>query len=134
MIYGVLDTNSLTLRMSQAGHPNPLLIQQGCIRVLGEGGPPVGILPQAEFDSIEVQVNPGDRLVLYSDGVTECTNAAGELFGEERLKCYLECARAKRLGEMLGGLEAEMEAWRGKREFDDDISLLALEVPDKGAI
>jgi sigma-B regulation protein RsbU (phosphoserine phosphatase) len=129
MIYGLLETRSLTLRFSQAGHPNPLLIQKGCrMRVLGTGGSPVGILPQAVFDSIQVQLDPGDRLVLYSDGVTECTNPGGDLFGEQRLRHYLTRAGAKPLGEMLGGLETEIEEWRGKREFDDDISLLALEV------
>ncbi len=129
MIYGLLETRSLMLRFSQAGHPNPLLIQKGChMRVLGSGGSPVGILPQAEYDSIQVQLDPGDRLVLYSDGVTECANPTGDLFGEQRLRRYLTQAGAKPLGEMLGGLETEIEVWRGKREFDDDISLLALEV------
>lgn len=88
----------------------------------------MGILPQAEYDSIQVQLDPGDRLVLYSDGVTECANPTGDLFGEQRLRRYLTQAGAKPLGEMLGGLETEIEVWRGKREFDDDISLLALEV------
>jgi len=129
MIYGLLETRTLTLRFSQAGHPNPLLIQGGCgMKVLGTGGSPVGILPQAEFDSVQVQLDPGDRLVLYSDGVTECTNPMGELFGEDRLRRYLTNAWDKPLAEMLGGLEAEIEDWHAKREFDDDISLLALEV------
>jgi sigma-B regulation protein RsbU (phosphoserine phosphatase) len=128
MIYGLLETRDLTLRFSQAGHPNPLLIEKGCLRVLGAGGSPVGILPQAQFDSVQVQLHPGDRLVLYSDGVTECTNPAGDLYGEQRLRQYLTHAGAKPLSDMLGGLETEIETWRGKREFDDDISLLALEV------
>lgn len=129
MIYGLLETRDLTLRFSQAGHPNPLLIEKGCrMRILGEGGSPVGILPQAKFDSVQVQLHRGDRLVLYSDGVTECTNPAGDLFGDLRLRQYLTRAGAKPLGDMLGGLETEIETWRGKQEFDDDISLLALEV------
>jgi sigma-B regulation protein RsbU (phosphoserine phosphatase) len=133
MIYGMLNTQDLKLCFSQAGHPNPLLIQKGRrMQVLGEGGSPVGILPSAEFDSIQVQLHLGDRLVLYSDGVTECTNPAGDLFGEQRLWDYLAVAGERPLDEMLGGLENEMELWRGKREFDDDISLLALEVATGG--
>jgi sigma-B regulation protein RsbU (phosphoserine phosphatase) len=129
MIYGLLDTRSLMLRFSQAGHPNPLLIQKGRkMRVLGAGGSPVGILPHAEFDSVQVQLDPGDRLVLYSDGVTECTNPSGDQFGDQRLRHYLTRAGEKPLDQMLGGLETEIEGWRGKLEFDDDISLLALEV------
>ena len=135
MIYGLLDTNNLMLRFSQAGHPNPLLIQNGCrLQALGEGGAPVGILPRAEYDSIQIQLHLGDRLVLYSDGVTECTNPAGDLFGEQRLQDYLALAGRKPLDEMLGGLENEMEVWHGKREFDDDISLLALEVTNREVV
>ncbi len=129
MIYGLLDTQRLTLNFSQAGHPHPLLIRGGDeVRTLGEGGPPVGILPEAEFDSIEVQLQPGDRLLLYSDGVTDCTSPGGEIFGEERLLRYLSSSSSKPLGELLAGLEAAMETWRSIGEFEDDISLLALEI------
>jgi sigma-B regulation protein RsbU (phosphoserine phosphatase) len=135
MIYGLLNIQDLTLCFSQAGHPNPLLIQEGCqTRVLGDGGSPVGILPTAKYDSIQVQLHEGDRLVLYSDGVTECANAGGDLFGEQRLRDYLTFAGTKPLDDMLGGLEREMEVWRGRREFDDDISLLALEVATRETV
>lgn len=80
--------------------------------------------------TIEVQLNRGDRLLLYSDGVTECANPAGDLFGDQRLRDYLTRAGANPLNDMLGRLETELETWRDKQEFDDDISLLALEVAE----
>ena len=129
MIYGLLHTTTLMFRFSQAGHPSPLLIRKGSgIRALGTGGPPVGILPQAEYETVEMQLEPGDRLFVYSDGVLECSNPAGEMFGEQRMLDYLHRTTASALGEMVSGLETELETWRGKPEFDDDISMLALEI------
>jgi sigma-B regulation protein RsbU (phosphoserine phosphatase) len=108
-----------------------VLIQRGKkLTVLGDGGPPVGLWPDMKYDTIHTDFNPGDRLMLYSDGVIECANPGGELFGEERLLHYLEKTRTEPLSKMLGGLELEMEKWRGADEFDDDVSLLALEFTD----
>jgi len=135
MIYGLLDTRDLVLRFCQAGHPHPLLLSGGSVvQAVGEGGPPVGILPMAEYESVQVQLKPGDRFLMYSDGVTECTNPCGELFGDSRMQASLARSCTQPLCEMFDGLELQMENWRGKREFEDDISLLAIEVPEKETI
>jgi sigma-B regulation protein RsbU (phosphoserine phosphatase) len=132
IIYGFLDNCTGELSLTQAGHPNPILIQPGCVlRELGDGGAPVGLWPDVKYDTIHTQLCPGDRLLLYSDGVVECANPAGVLFGDERLMNYLRSARAKPLSQILAGLESEMEQWRGSGEFDDDVSLLALEFAEK---
>jgi sigma-B regulation protein RsbU (phosphoserine phosphatase) len=80
-----------------------------------------------QYDTIHASLCPGNRLMLYSDGVIECANTQGELFGEERLLNYLRATRWEPLPQMLAGLESAMEQWRGGGEFDDDVSLLALE-------
>jgi sigma-B regulation protein RsbU (phosphoserine phosphatase) len=132
MIYGILNTQTLMLRFTQAGHPHPLLIRGAReMKTLGTGGSPVGILPGVKYDTVEMQLEPGDRLFLYSDGVSECNNPAGDMFGEERLLKYLTNARSKPLNDMVGGLETEIENWHGKAEFDDDVSVLALELAEK---
>jgi sigma-B regulation protein RsbU (phosphoserine phosphatase) len=132
MVYGVLDTESGRLRLTQAGHPNPVLIQNGSdLKVLGEGGAPIGLWPDMQYDAIEAQLHPGDRLVLYSDGIVECANGQGAPFGEDRLLRYLRNASLKPLDQLLAGLETEMEDWHGSAEFDDDVSLLALELAHK---
>jgi sigma-B regulation protein RsbU (phosphoserine phosphatase) len=87
----------------------------------------VGLWLDSQYDTIRTTFCPGDRLMLYSDGVTECANRGGELFGEERLLAYLSATGAEPLPSMLAGLEREMEQWRGQVDFDDDVSLLALE-------
>jgi sigma-B regulation protein RsbU (phosphoserine phosphatase) len=128
IIYGLVDGKKRELSLTQAGHPSPVLIQRGKdLVVLGDGGPPVGLWPDLKYDTIRTSFDPGDRLMLYSDGVIECANDQGDLFGEERLLAYLRATRTQSLPQMLGGLEQEMEQWRGQVEFDDDVSLLALE-------
>ena len=131
MIYGVFDLRSSTIRFAQAGHPGPILMRKGAKpQTHGEGGMPVGLWPKIVFDCFDIPVRAGDRLLLYSDGVTECVNETNTAFGEERLLSYLEeCANVS-LEHLLEGLISELKTWRGKNECADDISLLALEVTD----
>jgi sigma-B regulation protein RsbU (phosphoserine phosphatase) len=129
MVYGVLDTESLSLSLAQAGHPSPILIRPGASpQILGSGGMPVGLWPEIDFDCINLPVSPGDRLLLYSDGVTECMSPDGEPFGEQRLLHYLDRASCEPLGKMLEGLDSEMKTWGGATNFGDDVSLLAIEL------
>ncbi len=129
MIYGLFDTGSSILSLAQAGHPGPILIKKaGEVIVLGSGGMPVGVWPEIEFDSFDISADHGDRLLLYSDGVTECANLDGEAFGENRLLAYLEQWAAEPLDEMLAGLLTEIKTWRVIPDFGDDVSLLAIEM------
>jgi sigma-B regulation protein RsbU (phosphoserine phosphatase) len=132
IVYGILDTKTLALSLAQAGHPSPVLIRPGeHPRILGTGGMPVGLWPDMEFDCIDIPVCPGDRFLLYSDGVTECMSPEGEPFGEQRLLENLFHASCVPLEKLLEGLDREMKAWAGDGNFSDDVSLLAIEVPDK---
>jgi sigma-B regulation protein RsbU (phosphoserine phosphatase) len=127
MIYGLFDTRSSILRMAQAGHPGPVLFGKNCQpEILGTGGMPVGLWNEIDFDCFEVPVKAGDRLLLYSDGVTECINRNGEAFGEGRLLAYLAGA-SQSLDQLLEGLLEEIRNWRDGAESGDDVSLFALE-------
>jgi sigma-B regulation protein RsbU (phosphoserine phosphatase) len=127
--YAIFDKTKQTLDLAQAGHPHPIYLKKGAPPTkLGNGGFPVGVLPEMEYDSIQIQMNTGDRLVFVSDGVTECINAKNEQFGEERLMKFLDGARNFSLRIMLDGLEKHLRAWRGTNDFDDDVSVLACEV------
>jgi phosphoserine phosphatase RsbU/P len=129
MIYGSIDTASSTLRLAQAGHPAPILIgSEGQLSILGTGGMPLGLWPEIEFDSLELPVAAGDRLLLYSDGVTECLNECGEAFGEKRLLNYLSHRTSEPTDELLQGLLHELREWRKRAGSGDDISLLAIEI------
>jgi sigma-B regulation protein RsbU (phosphoserine phosphatase) len=128
MVYGLFDTRSSRLRVAQAGHPGPVLMRQhGQPTILGTGGMPVGIWPEIEFDCFDLPVTPGDRLLLYSDGVTECVNVKGEAFGEKRLLAFLAERASQPLDSILEGLLKEIRKWRNNIESSDDVSLLAIE-------
>jgi sigma-B regulation protein RsbU (phosphoserine phosphatase) len=129
MVYGVLDTSSLCLILTQAGHPSPIyLAYQSTPILLGTGGFPVGMLPEVNYESVKLTLNHGDRLFLYSDGVTECMNESKEAFGDERLQGFLKMANYLPLHDTLSTLENTLRTWKGDTEFDDDISILALEI------
>jgi sigma-B regulation protein RsbU (phosphoserine phosphatase) len=129
MVYGVLDTRSYCLMLTQAGHPSPIHLGcQSAPTLLGTGGFPVGMLPEVDYESVKLTLNHGDRLFLYSDGVTECINEAKEAFGDERLRELLKLANHLPLHDTLSILENTLKTWKGDTEFDDDISILALEV------
>ena len=129
MIYGVLNIHSSVLQVAQAGHPGPILIRKnGNLQILGTGGMPVGLWPDIEFDCFDIVISRGDRLLMYSDGITECKNLHGEEFGEERLIAYLTLYAAQPLDQLLGKLMAEIRTWRVITEFEDDLSLLAVEM------
>ncbi len=127
MVYGVADVAAGTLTFAQAGHPRPLLLHDAGVRELGDSGYPVGMLPGLDYEQVEVPFAPGDRLLLYSDGVTECTNPDGEPFRVERLERWLADTRSLPLDAAVTILERDLRAWRAVTEFADDVSFLALE-------
>src|SRR5262245_5242254 len=88
--FGLLDPKTLRLIYTNAGHPAPLLVPAKArtaaeCRRLSEGGAVLGIFDGWVYEQGEVQVSPGDRLLMFTDGITEARNQNGEEFGEERL-------------------------------------------------
>lgn len=129
MAYGIVDTVAKTIELSQAGHPNPVYISQDQpAQLIGNGGFPIGLIEDVEYDTIVMNYSPGDRLVLYSDGITECEDINGEMFGQERLLDYLEVNRARPIKEVSMAFNERMRIWRGENLYEDDISMLILEM------
>jgi sigma-B regulation protein RsbU (phosphoserine phosphatase) len=87
----VIDTTARTLRYSNAGHCFPLLHRSpGNVEVLGEGGTVLGIFPDAKYWDVAVRLDPGNKMLLFTDGITEATNTRGEEYGEARLRQGLD--------------------------------------------
>ena len=129
MVYGVIDTHLHTIDICQAGHPNPIYLStEGSAQFIGDGGFPVGITTLAEYESISLNYASGDRLFFYSDGITECMGINQEMFGSERLLNFIIETRELPISEVLVRLEQCMRLWRGSDKFEDDISVLALEM------
>jgi sigma-B regulation protein RsbU (phosphoserine phosphatase) len=127
LFYLVLDLCNGKARFCQAGHPSPLLLRVGKPAVeLGESGFPVGLLEQAVYESEEIELGTDFRLLCYSDGVLDCLNLQGEIFGRDRLLQAAIREGCDNIDAWLDGIEAALKAWCGEARFDDDISILAV--------
>jgi phosphoserine phosphatase RsbU/P len=85
-LYGVLDAEQRTFRYCNAGHPVPILLRAGTKAVrLENGGAVLGVFPEWRYETSCLRLESGDRLFLYTDGITEAKNSATEEFGDERL-------------------------------------------------
>lgn len=125
--YAVLDPNSRTLTYENAGHsPGHLLRGDGTTEALRGGGAVLGALPDWSYQSHTAQLQPGDTLLLSTDGITEAENAQFEEFGDERL---LEAARARDGSalEIQRVIMQQVTAFCGGN-FRDDATLLVLRV------
>lgn len=127
IVYGVLDANAGTFRFASAGHPAALLCSRGCAPVFASaGGPAVGWLDTLEVEEHEMKLEPGDTVILYSDGVVENANVRGEQYGNERL-AMLAARHACKGGpaQFIELLVHEARTWSRTASFEDDLSLLA---------
>lgn len=91
LFFGVVATDG-TLRYCNAGHNPPFVISGNTATRLEEGGPVVGLLPGVPYGEGSVRLGPGDRIVIFSDGVSEALDAAGEEFGDDRLLAAIHAA------------------------------------------
>lgn len=130
MVYGTLDTATGRGVLCQAGHPHPVLVgaDRGPIET-GCGGYPVGMLSGVRFDDAEFVLEPGERLVIYSDGVPDAVNGRGQAFGHDRLMDLLAATGACDLGASVDRVESGLMAWRNGAGWEDDASLLVLGRP-----
>lgn len=127
LVYGVLNHRTGEFRYVVAGHPSPVHVSGTNRSVfLAGGGMPIGIT-ETEYEEYSVQLEIGDRLVFYSDGVTECMNASKELFGETRLLQSLSHTAGDSLDTTLSNVRDHIRRWTGNVPFRDDFSVVALE-------
>jgi sigma-B regulation protein RsbU (phosphoserine phosphatase) len=99
VFYGVFDGVTRTLRYVNAGHNPPMVIRRdGSIIWLEAGGPPVGMFPDSTYEEGAVQLNPGDLVLAYTDGVTEAVSPTGDEWGVEGLRLAAAESDAKSQG------------------------------------
>lgn len=127
--YGWYDVLTSEVRFCQGGSPRPILISRdGGVQLVGKGGFPVGLVPTMDYDEETLHLGSGDRLILYSDGITDCASLRGNRYGEPRLLRFLEERSHLPLPEVVQGVKQEMEKWNSSQSYSDDLSLLGLEV------
>ncbi len=130
VFYAEWDPLSRQLRYANAGHHPPVMIGSSNGRVLTEGGIPIGMFPDSDFQEGEVKLQPHDLLVLYSDGITEAMSRAGEEFGEARLKAFIEARAHQPLGDIQSAVLTAVRDWSGD-EPEDDMTILLVRATGK---
>jgi sigma-B regulation protein RsbU (phosphoserine phosphatase) len=127
LVYGLLDLQTHRLRYVSAGHPGVVHVpREGPGTIINASGFPIGVSDEP-YDEYEINLAPGDRIYLYSDGVPEAMDDADTPFGGERLLDRLNAAHDQGLDQSLTSLLAAVDLWRGRRHVHDDVSVLALE-------
>jgi serine phosphatase RsbU (regulator of sigma subunit) len=132
--YALIDTEQRTLRYAGAGHP-PLLLREhssGEVRRILENGLFLGFFPAATYSTVETPFREGDRVVLYTDGISEMMNAEEEQFGESRLRLFIENHRGRGAAAFVDGLLDRLSQWSGRAsgQDPDDVTLLAIRYLD----
>jgi len=126
--YAMLDIPTGRLRYTNAGHPTPLVIRRdGSHEALCEGGSVLGVFVGGEFQNGEIQLNSGDRVVLFTDGLLEAHDGAGDEFGTQRILAEGLSLRHGDAAAVLSGIFERVREFGG-REFEDDATLLVLAV------
>jgi len=124
---GVLNAGTRTFRYCNAGHPYPILIYGGVVRTLDQGGAVLGVFPAWTYQEWSVDLSSGDRLLLFTDGITEAEGPHGEEFGMERVATFAEDYAADSAASMNRQLLAEVTEFCAA-QFHDDATLLVLAV------
>lgn len=130
MIYGLIDVHTGEVCFGQAGHPPPILLdslkQETSFH--GKGGMPVAMFDSPLFGVYECQMKPGDRLHVYSDGITECRNREDEEFGADNLARCIKTTVKLPIQQSAQAIIDEIVAWNSAEFLEDDVSLLILEL------
>jgi sigma-B regulation protein RsbU (phosphoserine phosphatase) len=130
VFYAVYDGATRKLTYANAGHCSPMLVrQEACIR-LESLTPPLGILPAVAEIEHEVQLIPGDWLLVFSDGITEAANEEGQEFADEGLLLAFHRARARGVGGACEFVVEEVRDHLRELRQPDDITLIAMKVLD----
>jgi sigma-B regulation protein RsbU (phosphoserine phosphatase) len=128
LFYAILDPQNGDFSYCSAGHYPVYLVRSldGSIEELARTGIPLGVMEESSWYSEAIHIEPGDTLVLYTDGMTDALNDREEFFGQERLKQAVQRYSSKPPEEMKEALLAEVRQWIGQAQQFDDITLLVI--------
>jgi sigma-B regulation protein RsbU (phosphoserine phosphatase) len=124
-LYGVLDNKTRTFDYCNAGHVYPILVSQGTARTADQGGAALGVFPEWEYENAAIALQPGDRLLLVTDGITEAYGPDEQEFGEEKLSLAALAGSKRTAAEMSRQLLEDVSAFCGAH-FHDDATLLVI--------
>jgi hypothetical protein len=126
LVYLIVTNQSGHVRYLNAGHLPPLLVRGAAITELRLGSIALGFIPEAEFTEQAVELSPGDTFLVVSDGVVEAMDAAGEFFGDERLRSALLAATGQSAQQMGEAVLTALRSFVGDTKPYDDVSIVVV--------
>jgi sigma-B regulation protein RsbU (phosphoserine phosphatase) len=128
IVYVTVDYVNGSLRYSCAGHPSPVLLHaDGALEVLDVHGPVIGAGDGRPFPQAEKQLHPGDKIVLYTDGVLDYSNLAGEFFGKQRFYAALQKHGRLPVQMLMDSVQTAIKDFAGSARSADDLSMMVVE-------
>jgi sigma-B regulation protein RsbU (phosphoserine phosphatase) len=125
LFFAVLDTDAKTLSFVNAGHNDPILLSgNGSSEQLHTGGLLLGAFPDVPYEESSIQLHSGQKLVIFTDGVTEAEDSEQQMYGEERLGRLLGTHRQESAEKLVSAIIADVTEFTGGNTQSDDITLL----------
>ena len=125
---GILDPSDNTVRFVNAGHNPPLLVKtDGSLKHLDPTGIPIGIFEEFDWKEESIQLEPGDKLVVFTDGITEATDSKGELYDDDRMENFVKTNCAMTLVDLTSNLLTDVNKFVGDAPRSDDMTMILLE-------
>ncbi|HTS69196.1 MAG TPA: SpoIIE family protein phosphatase [Terriglobia bacterium] len=128
LTYAVWEPRTKVLSLANAGMPLPILVHDGVCRAIHAEGVPLGLLEHTEYQPVTLNLESGDLLAFFSDGITEANNSQQEEFTSRRLENVLRQHAQKPPGEIVGAVLDEVRKFEGGRPQRDDQTLVLLKV------
>lgn len=125
LVCGRAEANG-RVEISNAGHPPPLLVREGGVVALEASGLPVGMFCNGDFSASELWLEPGEHLLMYSDGISEAADSSGELYGIERLQKLVSEKRGPSPSALLAACREDLTTFCNGAQKTDDMTLLVL--------
>jgi phosphoserine phosphatase RsbU/P len=114
---------------SAAGHPPLLRWHESKLERIESNGFLFGFMPDSDYPACDIPIKPGDRFLLYTDGVTETENAKGEFFGDRMLEQVIRSNQSRTPSELVDQLLTQVRNWRpSSTSQQDDITLIVVDV------
>jgi sigma-B regulation protein RsbU (phosphoserine phosphatase) len=138
--YLVADWQTGVMRFANAGHPKPLLVRRATRQVqllanaTGHGEPALGLFEDSPYQTTEIAIQPGDFLMLFTDGLYEVQGPNEELYSQERMMLDVRNLLSKSNAEMFDKLIEAIREFAVSHEFEDDVCLVGMEFAHKPAV
>jgi len=124
-LYGILDGEAHTFQYCNAGHLYPILLSGGAVRMLEQGGAVLGVFADWTYEDFKIELREGDRLLLFTDGITEASDAKGQEFEESRISAFALANGTLSAKELNRRLLAQVTSFCNA-QFRDDATLLVI--------